>query len=138
MNIKFSLFFLCVPFFAVGMDLSRLSSTRSHVPAFNCGYPHLSRRLGRCARIQRLTGARLNPNRDRTDEVGVKRIRNGGCSVVYLLSGDALALVFKIMRRLNGCGDLLCAGVEPTARRFLCGRAFVRMQGVFSGMHGVS
>ena len=121
MNIKFSLFFLCVPFFAVGMDSSRLSSTRSHGPAFNCGYPHLIEQSGRRARIQRLTRAGLNPNRDRTDEVGVKRTRNSGCSVVYPLSRDALALVFRVMRRLDGCGDLLCAGVEPTAGRSCMG-----------------
>ena len=127
MNIKFSLFFLCVPFFAVGMDPLRLSSRRSHVPAFNCGYPHLIGRSGRRARIQRLTRAALNPNRDRTDKVGVKRTRNGGCSVVYPLSGDALAPMFRVMRRLDSCGDLLCAGVEPTVGRFLCGGAFVRM-----------
>ena len=138
MNIKFSLFFFSVPFFAVGMDPSRLSSTHSHVPAFNCGYPHLIGRSGRHARIQRFTGTGLNPNRDRIDEVGVKRTRNGGCSVVYPLSGDALAPVFRVMRCLDGCGDPLCPGVELTAGRFLCGPAFVRMQGVFSGMYGVS
>ena len=115
MNIKFSLFFLCVPFFAVDMNPSRLSSMRSHVPTFNCGYPHLIKRSGRRARIQRFTGAGLNPNRDHTDEVGVKRTRNGGCSVVYPLSRDALVPVFRVMRRLDGYGDLLCTGVEPTA-----------------------
>ena len=138
MNIKFSLFFFSVPFFVVGMDSSRLSSTRSHIPAFNCGYPHLIGQSGRCARIQRLTGAGLNPNRDRTNEVGVKRTRNGGCSVVYPLFGDALALVFRIMCRLDGCRDLLYPGVEPIAGRFLCGPAFMRMQGVFSSMQRVS
>ena len=127
MNIKFSLFFFSVPFFAVRMDSSRLSSTRFHVPAFSCGYLHLIGRSGRRARIQRLTGTGLNPKWDRTDKVGVKTTRNGSCSVVYPLSGDALAPVFRVMRRLDGCGDLLCPGVEPTARRFLCGLAFVRM-----------
>ena len=138
MNIKFALFFFYVPFFAVGIDPSGLSSTRSHVRAFNCGYPHLIGRSRCHTRIQRLSGARLNSNRDCTDEVGVKRTRNSACSVVYPLSGDALAPVFTVMRRFDGCGDLLCAGVEATAGCFLCGRAFVRMQGVFSGMHGVS
>ena len=138
MNIKFSLFFFSVPFFAVGMDPSQLSSTRSHIPAFNSGYPHLIARLGHGARIQRLTGAGLNPNQDYTDEVGVKRTRNDGCSEVYQLSGDALAPVFRVMHRLDGCGDLLCPGIEPTAVRFLCGPAFVRIQGIFCGMHGVS
>ena len=138
MNIKFSLFFFSVPFFAVGMDPSRLSSTRSHVPTFNSGYPHLIAQSGRGARIQRLTGVGLNPNRDRTDEVGVKRTRNGGCSEVYPLSGDALALVFRVMRRLDNCGDLLCPGIEPTAVHFLWGPTFMRMQGIFCGMHEVS
>ena len=68
----------------------------------------------------------------------MKRTRNGACSVVYPLSGKALAPVFTVMRRFDGCGDLLCVGVEAIAGRFLCGRVFVRMQGVFSGMHGVS
>ena len=68
----------------------------------------------------------------------MKWTRNGACFVVYPLSGDALAPVFTVMRCFDGCGDLLCAGVEATVGRFLCGRAFVRMQGVFSGMHRVS
>ena len=138
MNIKFSLFFFSVPFFAVGMDPLQLSSMRSHVPAFNSGYPHLISRSGRGARIQWLIGAELNPNRDCTDEMGVKRTRNSGCSEVYPLSGDALAPVFRVMRCLDSCGDLLCPKIEPTAVRFLCGTAFVRMQGVFCGMHEVS
>ena len=57
---------------------------------------------------------------------------------MYPLSGDALAPVLTVMRRFDGCGDLLCAGVEATGGRFLCGRAFLMMEGVFSGMHGVS
>ena len=56
---------------------------------------------------------------------------------MYPLSGGALAPLFRVMRRLDGCRDLLCPGIEPTAVRFLCGSTFVRMQGVFCGMHGV-
>ena len=113
MNIKFLLFFLCVPFFAVSMDPLWLSSTRSHVPAFNCDYPHLIGGLGCRARIQRLTGAGLNPNRDRTNEVGVKKTRNGGCSVVYPLSGDALAPVFRVLRRcLGSCAAWMAVGTS--------------------------
>ena len=66
----------------------------------------------------------------------MKRTRNGGCSVVYPLSGDALAPVLRIMRRLDSCGDLLCVGVEPTTGRFLCGQAFVRMQNLILNILG--
>ena len=127
-----------MPFFAIDMDPSWLSSTCSHVPTFNSGYLHLIAWSGRGARIQRLTGAGLNPNRDRTNEVGVKRTRNGGCCEVYPLFGGALALVFRVMRRLDGCEDLLCPGIEPTAVRFLWRPAFMRIQGVFCSMHGES
>ena len=120
------------------MDPSRLSSPRSHVPAFNCGYPNVIGRSRSRVMIQRLTGAALNPNGDRIDEVGVSRTRNGASCVVYPLSGDALVPVLMVMRCFDGCGDLLCAGVEATRGRFLCGRAFLVMEGVFSGMHGVS
>ena len=138
MNIKFLLFFFSLPFFAFGMDPSGLSSKRSHVPVLNRGSPHLIVRSRGGAKIQRLSGAGLNPNRDRTDEVGVKRTRNGGCSEVYLLSGDALAPLSGVMRRLDSCRDLLCPGIQPTAVRFLCVPTFVRMQGVFCDVDGVS
>ena len=88
-------------------------------------------------KIQRLSAAGLNPNRDRTDEVEVKRTRNGGCSEVYPLSRDALAPLFRVMSRLDGCRDLLCPGIQPIAVRFLYVLAFVRIQGVFCGMDGV-
>ena len=103
------------------MDPLRLLSPRSHVPAFNYGYPNVIGWSRRRATIQRLTRAALNPNGDRTDELGVRRTRNGASCVVYPLSGDALAPVLTVMRRLDGCGDLLCAGVEATGGRFLCG-----------------
>ena len=108
-----------MPVFAVRIDPSRLSSPHSHVPAFNCGYPNVIGRSRRRATIQRLTGATLNPNGDRTDELGVSRMRNGASCVVYPLSGDALAPVLTVMRRFDGCGDLLCASVEATGGRFL-------------------
>ena len=95
-------------------------------------------RSQRRATIQRLTGAALNPNGDRTDELGVSRTRNGASCVVYPLSGNALAPVLTVMPRFDRCGDLLCAGVEATGGGFLCGRGFLTMEGVFSGMHGVS
>ena len=120
------------------MDPLRPSYPRSHVPAFNCGYPNVIGRSRRRVTIQRLTGAALNPNGDYTDELGVIRTRNGASCVVYPLSGDALALVLTVMRGFDGCEDLLCASVEATGGRFLCGRAFLTMEGVFSGMHGVS
>ena len=56
---------------------------------------------------------------------------------MYPLSGDALAPLFRVMRRLDGCRDLLSPGIQPTAVRFLCVPVFVRMQGVFCGMDGV-
>ena len=101
------------------MDPSSLSSLRSHVPALNCGYPNVIGRSRRRATIQRLIGATLNPNGDRTDELGVNRTRNGASCVVYPLSGDTLAPVLTIMHRFDGCGDLLCAGFEATEERFL-------------------
>ena len=120
------------------MDPSCLSSPHSHVPAFDCGYPNVIGRSRHRATIQRLIGAALNPNGDRTDELGVNRMRNGASCVVYPLSGDAFVLVLTVMSRFDGCGDLLCVGVEATGGRFLCGRAFLTMEGVFSNMHGVS
>ena len=108
-----------MPIFAVRMDPSRLSSPRSHVPAFNCGYPNVIGRSRRRATIQQLTGAALNPNGDHTDELGVSRTRNGASCVVYPLSEDALAPVLTVMHRFDGCGDLFCAGVEATGGRFL-------------------
>ena len=138
MNIKFSLYFFLLPFFAFGMDPSGLSSKRSHVPVLNRGSPHLIVRLGGAAKIQRLSGGGLNPNRDHTDEVGVKKTRNGCCSEVYMLSGNAIAPLSRVMRRLDGCQDLLCPGIQPTVVRYLCVLAFVRMQGVFCAVDGVS
>ena len=82
MNIKFSLYFFSLPFFAFGMDPSGLSSKRSHVPVLNCGSPTLIVRSRGGAKIQWLSGPGLNPDRDRTDEVGEKRTRNGCCSEV--------------------------------------------------------
>ena len=127
MNIKFSLFFFSLLFFAFGMDPSGLSSKRSHIPVSNRGSPHLIVQSRGGAKIQQLSGARLNPNRDRSDEMGVKRTRNGGCFEVYPLSGDALVLLSRVMLRLDGCRDLLCPGIQPTAVRYLCVPAFVRM-----------
>ena len=138
MNIKFSLFFFSLPFFAFGMDPSTLSSKRSHVPVLNRGSPHLIVRSQGGAKIQWLSKAGLNPKHDCTDEVGVKRTRNGGCSEVYPLSRDALASLSRVMRRLDSCRDLLYPGIQPTAVRYLCVLAFVRMQGVFCGVDGVS
>ena len=80
MNIKFLLYFFSLPFFAFGMDLSGLSSKRSHFPVLNRGSPTLIVRSRGGAKIQRLSGAGLNPNWVHTDEVGVKRMRNGCCS----------------------------------------------------------
>ena len=51
--------------------------------------------------------------------MGVKRTRNAGSSKVYPLSGGALAPLFKVMLRLDGCWDLLCSGIQPNAVRFL-------------------
>ena len=138
MNIKFSLYFFSLPFFAFGMDVSGLSSKHSHVPVWNRGSPHLIMRSGGGAKIQRLCGAGPNPNRDRIDEVGVKRTRNGCCSEVYTLFGDAVALLSRVMHCLDSCRDLLCPGIQPTAVRFLCVPTFVRMQGVFCAVDGVS
>ena len=76
MNMKFSLYFFSQPVFAVHRDPSGLSSKRSHVPIFNRCSPHVIVRSEGAAKIQRLSGGGLNPNRDRTDEVGVKRMRN--------------------------------------------------------------
>ena len=120
------------------MDPSGLSSKRFHIPVLNRGSPHLIMRSRGGAKIQRLSGAGLNPNRDRIDEVGVKRTRNGGCSEVYPLSGDAFAPLSRVMRCLDGCRDLLCPGIQPTVVRYLCVPAFMRIQGVFCGVDGVS
>ena len=120
MNMKFSLYFFSLPVSAVGMDPSRLSSKRSHVPVFNRCSPHLIVRSGGAAKIQQLSGGGLNPNRDRTDEVEVERTRNGWCSEVYTLSGDAVALLSRVMHRSDGCRDLICPGIQPTAVRYLC------------------
>ena len=131
MNMKFLLYFFSLPFIAVGMDPSGLSSKRSHVPVLNRCSPHLIVRSGGATKIQRLSRGGLNPNRDRTDKVGVKRTLNGCCSKVYTLSGDAVAQLSRVMHRLDGCRDLICPGIQPIAVRYLCMPAFVRMQGVF-------
>ena len=119
------------------MDLSGLSSKHSHILVLNRGSPHLIVWSRGGAKIQRLSGDGLNPNRDRTDEVGVKRTRNGCCSEVYLLSRDAIAPLSRVMRRLDGCRDFLCPGIQPTVVRYLCVLAFVKKQGV-CGVDGVS
>ena len=120
------------------MDPSGLSSTCSHVPVLNRGSPYLIVRSRRGAKIQRLSGAVLNPNWEGPYEVGVKRTTNAGCFEVYPLSGGALASLFRVSLRLDGCADLLCPGIQPTVVRFLVVLAFVRTQGVFCGMDGVS
>ena len=127
MNMKFSLCFFSLPIFAVGMDPSRLSSKRFHVPVLNRCSPHLIMWLGGAAKIQRLSGGGLNPNRDRTDEVEVKRMRNGWCSEVYTQSGDVVAPLSRVMHRSDGCRDLICPGIQPTAVHYLCVPPFVRM-----------
>ena len=138
MNMKFSLYFFSLPVFAVDMDPSRLSSKRSHIPVLNRCSPHLIVRSGGAAKIQRLSGGGLNPNRDRTDEVGVKRTRSGWCSKVYTLSGDAVALLSRVMHRFDCYRDLICPGIQPTAVRYLCVPPFINMQGVFCAIDGVS
>ena len=120
------------------MDPSGLSSTCSQVPVLNRGSPHLIVRSRGGAKIRRLSGAGLNPNREGPYEVGVKRTTNTGCSEVYPLSGGALALLFRISLCLDGCADLVCPGIQPTAVRFMFVPMFVRTQGVFCGMDGVS
>ena len=75
MNMKFSLYFFSLLVFAVGMDPSGLSSKRSHIPVLNRCSHHLIVQSGGAAKIQWLSEGGLNPNRDRTDEVGVKRTR---------------------------------------------------------------
>ena len=120
MSMKFSLYFFSQPVFVVGMDAAGLSSKRSHVPVFNHCSPHLIVRSGGAAKIKRLSGGGLNPNRDRTDEVGVKRTRNSWCSEVYTLSGDDVAPLSRVMRRLGSCRDLICPGIQPTSVRYLC------------------
>ena len=120
------------------MDPFGLSFTHSHVPVLNRGSPHLIVRSRGGAKIQWLSGAKLNPNREGPYEVGVKRTTNAGCSEVYPLSGGASASLFRISLRLDGCVDLLCLGIQPTAVCFLFVLAFVRTQGVFCGMDGVS
>ena len=76
MNMKFSLYFFSQPVFAVHRDPSGLSSKHFHVPVFNRCSPHVIVRSEGAAKIQRLSGGGLNPNRDRIDEVGMKRTRN--------------------------------------------------------------
>ena len=120
MNMKFLLYFFSLPFFAVGMDPSRLSSKRSHVPVLNRCSPHLIVRSGGAAKIQRLSGGGLNSNRDRIDEVGVKKMRNGWCPEVYTLCGDAVASLSRVMRCLGSCPDLICRGIQPTTVRYMC------------------
>ena len=68
----------------------------------------------------------------------MKRTRNGCCSAMYTLCVDAIAPLSRIMRRLDGCRNLICPGIQPTAVRYLCVPAFVRMQGVFCAVDGVS
>ena len=70
--------------------------------------------------------------------MGVKRRTNAGYFEVYPLSRGALTPVFRISLCLDGCADLLCPGIQPTAVRFLFVPAFVRTQGVFCGMDRVS
>ena len=131
MNMKFSLYFFSQPGFAVRMDPSGLSSKGSHVPVFNRCSPHVIVQSEGVAKIQRLRGGGLNPNRDRTsDEVGVKRTRNGRGSQVYTVCGDAVAPLWRVMRRLRGCRDRICPGIQPTPVRYLCVPPFLTMQGV--------
>ena len=99
MSMKLSLYFFSQSIFAVSVDAAGLSSKRSHVPVLNHCSHHLIVRSGGAAKIQRLSGGGLNPNQDRTDEVGVKRTRNSCCSRVYTLCGDALAPLSRVMRR---------------------------------------
>ena len=70
--------------------------------------------------------------------MGVKKRTNAGCSEVYPLSGGALASLFRVSLCFDGCADLLCRGIQPTAMRFLFVPAFVTTQGVLCGMDGVS
>ena len=120
MNMKFSLYFFSQPVFAVHMDPSGLSSKRSHVRIFNRCSPHVIVRSEGAAKIQRLSGGGLNPNRDRTDEVGVKRTRNGWGSEVYTVCGDAVAPLWRVMHRLCGCRDRICPSIQPTRALPVC------------------
>ena len=139
MNMKFSLYFFSLPIFAIGMDPFRLSSKHSHkLPVLNRCSPHLIVRSGGAAKIQRLSGGGLNPIRDRTDEVEVKRMKNGWCSEVYTLFGDAVAPLSRVMHRSDGCRDLICPGIQPTVVHYLCVPLFIRMQGVFCAVDRVS
>ena len=138
MNMKFSLYFFSLTVFAVGMDPSRLSSKRSHILVLNLCSLHLILRSGGAAEIQRLSGGGLNPNQDRIDQVGVKRTRSGWCSKVYTQSEDAVAPLSRVMHRRDGCRDLICPGIQPIAMCYLCVPPFVRMQGVFCAVDGVS
>ena len=131
MNMKFSLYFFPQPVFAVHRDPSGLSSKRSHVPVFNRCSPHVIVRSEGAAKIQRLCGGGLNPNWDRTDEVGVKRTRNAWGFQVYTVCGDAVAPLWRVMRRLRGYRDHICPGIQPIPLRYLCVPPFVTMQGVF-------
>ena len=98
MSMKLSLYFFSQPVFAMSVDVPGLSSKRSHVPVLNRCSRHLIVRSGGAAKIQRLSGGGLNPNRDRTDEVGVKRTRNSCCSRVYTLCGDAVVPLSRVIR----------------------------------------
>ena len=131
MNMKFSLYFFSQLVFVVHRDPFGLSSKRSHVPVFNQCFPHVIMWSEGAAKIQRLSGGGLNPNRDRTDGVGVKRTRNARGSQVYTVCGDAVAPLWRVMRRLRGCWDRICPGIQPTPLRYLCVPPFLTMQGVF-------
>ena len=131
MNMKFLLYFFSQPVFAVHRDPFGLSSKRSHVPVFNRCSPHVIVRSEGAAKIQWLSGGGLNPNQDHTDEVGVKRTRNAWGSQVYTVCGDAVAPLWRVMRRLHGCRDRICPGIQPTPLHYLCVPPFPTMQGVF-------
>ena len=92
--------------------------------------PHVIVRSGGATKIQQLSGGGLNPNGDHTDEVGVKSTRDGWGSEVYTVCGDAVAPLQRVMRRLRGCRDRICPGIQPTPVRYLCVPPFVTMQGV--------
>ena len=68
----------------------------------------------------------------------MKRTMNAGCSKVYPLFGGALVPLFRVKLCLDGCADLLCPSIQPIAVHFLFVPAFVRTQGAFCGMDGVS
>ena len=68
---------------------------------------HVIVRSGGAAKIQRLSGGGLNPNGDRTDEVGVKSTRDGWGSEVYTMCGDAVVPLRRVMRCLCGSGPHL-------------------------------